>query len=123
LVLSELRRVSQRIIIEEDTYDVPQTLTGVEELARTQPQFARFCSLNIKNQFESLMLIDYFANALTQGLVEMNFPFQFKTIPQWISLLEAHDLHVSQVELLGFQPANVNRSCHVWFICDRNTCA
>jgi len=120
-VLSELRRVSQRIIIEEDTYDVPQTLKGVEESARTQPQFARFRSLSARDQFESLMLIDYFANAVTQGLVEMNFPFQFKTIPQWISLLEAYDLHVSQVELLGFQPGNVNRSCHVWFICDRNS--
>jgi SAM-dependent methyltransferase len=119
-VLEELRRVSQRIIIEEDTYDVPQTLHGVEELARTQPQFARFHSLSARDQFESLMLIDYFANAVAQGLVEMNFPFQFKTIPQWIALLEEHDLNVTQIELLGFQPGNVNRSCHVWFICDRN---
>lgn len=120
-VLSELRRVSKRIIIEEDTYDVPQTLRGVEELVQTQPQFARFRSLSARDQFESLMLIDYFANALTQGLVEMNFPFQFKTIPQWTALLEAHDLSVSRVELLGFQPGNVNRSCHVWLICDRNS--
>ncbi len=118
-VLKELRRVSQRIIIEEDTYDVPATLKGVEELANAQPQFAHFRSLNVSDQLESLMLIDYVANALAQGLVEMNFPFQFKTIPQWTALLESHDLHVSHIELLGFQPGNVNRSCHAWFICDR----
>ena len=120
-VISELRRVSKSIIIEEDTYDVPPTLKGVEEIARAQPQFARFRTLTVKNQLESLILIDYVANALAQGLVEMNFPFQFKTIPQWTALLEAHDLRVTQVELLGFQPGNVNRSCHVWFICDRNS--
>jgi 2-polyprenyl-3-methyl-5-hydroxy-6-metoxy-1,4-benzoquinol methylase len=120
-VLKELARVSKRIIIEEDTYDVPQMLNGLEELAHTQPQFSRFRSLSARNQFESLMLIDYFANAVAQGLVEMNFPFQFKTIPQWTAIFAAHDLNVTQIELLGFQLANVNRSCHVWFICDRNS--
>jgi hypothetical protein len=107
-VLKELRRVSQRIIIK-----------GVEELANVQPQFAHFRSLNVSDQLESLMLIDYFANALAQGVIDMNFPFQFKTIPQWTALLALHGLRVSHIELLGFQPGNVNRSCHVWFICDR----
>ena len=38
------------------------------------------------------------------AVIEMNFPFQFKTIPQWKTLFEAHNLRASRVVVLGFQP-------------------
>lgn len=118
-VLSELRRVSKRLIIEEDTYDVPNDLPGMEDVRKSQPQLEKFIAMSREDQLQALMLIDYFSNAIAQGVVEMNFPFQFKSVDQWKTVLESHGLELTDAKLLGFQPGNVNKSCHVWLVSDR----
>ncbi len=118
-VITELHRVSKRLIIEEDTFDVPAEMPGVALLLESQPNLRRFTGLSQADQLRSLMLIDYFANAIAQGIAHMNFPFQFKTITQWRQVLADHGMALAAVELLGFQEGNVNKSCHVWLITDR----
>jgi hypothetical protein len=119
IVIQELCRVAKRLIIEEDTYAVPGDTPGLQKLTESQPQLRKFMALSIEDQLQALMLIDYFANAIAQGVVEMNFPFQFKSIPQLKTLLEQNELRLTNVKLLGFQDGAVNKSCHVWLIADK----
>ena len=56
-----------------------------------------------KDQLKVLMLHDYIDNALIQGITEMNFPFQFKTIPEWNSVLAANGFSVVKTILVGFR--------------------
>lgn len=113
VVLRELQRVSKRVIIEEDTYDLPQDMPGLQELRQSQPQLEKFISMSKEDQLQCLMLIDYFSNAIAQGVVEMNFPFQFKSPGQWKEVLESHGFNLHDTKLLGFQDGNVskNMSC------------
>lgn len=119
-VLKELRKISKRLIIEEDTFGLTENIPGLEELRKEQPQLVKFMNLSPEDQLQALMLIDYFANAITQGIVDMNFPFQFKTPQQWQQTFESADMTLIETMLLGFQPGNVNKTCHVWFVVDRN---
>jgi SAM-dependent methyltransferase len=117
-LLGELRRHSRRVIVEEDSYDVPASLPGLAEAVRRDDLLREFMSLPIEDQRRLLMFVDYFANALTQGLPQMDLPFNFKTVGQWQALFAAQGLRVAHTVLKGFQANYFNRSCHVWFILD-----
>jgi hypothetical protein len=118
-VLEELCRIGSRLIIEEDTFDLSVDTPGLLELSQQQTQLKRFIALSPEDQLCALMLIDYFGNAIAQGLVDMNCPFQFKTMDQWAGVLKKHRLQLNHMQLLGFQPGNVNKTCQVRLIVDR----
>jgi SAM-dependent methyltransferase len=118
-LLGELRRACRRVIVEEDTYqlplDEPETIAALERDAMLR----EFAALPATDQLRYLMFIDYFSNAITQGLPQMEMPFNFKPVGEWRALFEAQGWQVTHTVIKGFQPNYFNRSCHVWFILDR----
>jgi SAM-dependent methyltransferase len=117
-LLSELRRVSRRVIVEEDCYVVPLELEGLGDVWLEDEYLRDFMDLLFADQLRFLMFMDYFANAITQGLSEMSVPFNFHTVREWQTLFVSQGFQVRKTLLLGFQKGFFNRSCHVWFILD-----
>ncbi len=117
-LLTELRRRSRRVIVEEDSYHVPQGLAGLPEALIRDAYLREFVELAPQDQLRFLMFIDYFANAITQGLPQMNMPFDFRTVEEWWAIFEAQGFCVQETLVMGFQKGNFNRSCHVWFVLD-----
>ncbi|MBL8056759.1 MAG: methyltransferase domain-containing protein [Anaerolineales bacterium] len=115
-VVRRLARVARRLVIKEDTYGVPADLAGLQA---QQPLLRTFLALPAEAQFQALVLIDYYANAVAQGLPEMHMPFAFKTVGEWQNWLAAAGLNVVQTRLAGFEPGRLHKSCHVWFVCER----
>lgn len=118
-VMQELHRTSQRVIVEEDTCGLPTDLAGLSELLDRDEFLREFTGMTLENQYRYLIFIDYFANAITQGIGEMDFPFNFRSVPEWWTYFHQHGFQVSQTQVMGFQPGFFNRSCHVWFVLDR----
>ncbi len=118
-VIRSLARMAPTVLIKEDTYDLPSDLPGLAELAAGQPLLQAFAALPSETQFQALVLIDFFANAVAQGVMEMNLPFGFKPIPAWQVMLAENGLPVKRVLLVGFEPGRMHKSCHVWLVCER----
>src|SRR6266849_10203478 len=119
LVIRRLRRIARYALIKEDTYGVPNQLEGFAERLASQPLLAHFVSLPRDAQHQVLVLIDFFSNAIAQGLPEMNMPFEFKTVPEWKGVLLSNGFRVTQTVLAGFEPGRMHKSCHVWLVCER----
>lgn len=117
-LLDGLRSRAGRVIVEEDTFDLPAGLPGLQEVLAGDVMLRRFMQLPPEDQLRYLMFIDYFANALTQGITEMEIPFNFRPLEEWRLLFEAHGFRIHAIQVMGFQPLFFNRSCHVWFILD-----
>ncbi|SOX54928.1 class I SAM-dependent methyltransferase, partial [Mycobacterium ahvazicum] len=115
-LLANLRRVARRLIIEEDTYAVRPARLGA---VRKQAELAEFNKLNDRDQFRTLMLIDFFGNAVAQGLVDMNFGFQFKRVSEWHSIFSSLGFRTVETEIVGFRPGNIHKCCQVRFVVDR----
>jgi hypothetical protein len=114
--LINLRRVARRLIIEEDTYAVPAASLGT---ASGQIDLTELNKLDVSEQFQTLVLIDFFGNSVAQGLVDMNFGFQFKQISEWHSLFDSLGFRVVDTEIAGFRPGNIHKCCQVRFVVDR----
>ena len=119
LVIQRLRRVAKYVLIKEDTYDLPDDLQGLADRKANQPLLRAFVGLPREAQFQTLLLIDFFANAIAQGIPEMNMPFRFKTVTEWQQVLQSNGLKVSKTLVAGFEPGRIHKSCHVWFVCER----
>jgi SAM-dependent methyltransferase len=115
-LLINLRRVARRLIIEEDTYAIPAASLGA---AAGQLEITEFNKLDDSDQFRALVLIDFFGNAVAQGLVDMNFGLQFKRISEWHSLFNSLGFRVVGTEVAGFRPGNIHKTCQVRFVVDR----
>jgi SAM-dependent methyltransferase len=115
-LLINLRRVSRRLIIEEDTYAVS---TAPLRAAVRQIELTEFNKLDESDQFRALVLIDFFGNAVAQGLVDMNFGCQFKRVSEWNSLFNSLGFRVVDTDVVGFRPGNIHKACQVRFVVDR----
>ncbi|BBY25678.1 hypothetical protein MSTO_58830 [Mycobacterium stomatepiae] len=115
-LLINLRRVARRLIIEEDTYAVPEESVGA---ATRQIELTEFNKLDESDQFRALVLIDFFGNAVAQGLVDMNFGCQFKKVSEWHSLFNSLGFRVVDTDVVGFRPGNIHKACQVRFVVDR----
>lgn len=113
-LLKNLRRVARRLIIEEDTYAV----AAPPRIAR-QIELTEFIKLDEDDQYRVLVLIDFFGNAVAQGLVDMNFGCQFKRVDEWHSIFNSLGLRVVDTDVVGFRPGNVHKACQVRFVVDR----
>lgn len=118
-VLERLSRIARQLVIKEDAYGLPPDLPGLAETLAAQPLLQAFVALPLATQAEALALIDYYANAVAQGLPEMNMPFEFKTVPEWQRRLEASGLRVARTVVAGFERGRLHKSCHVWFVAER----
>ena len=119
LVLRHLARIAQHALIKEDTYDLPAQLPGVAETKAKQPLLHAFMEMPRDTQCCVLILIDFYANAIAQGILEMNMPFEFRSVTQWQETLEANGWKVNRTWVAGFEPGRMHKSCHVWFVCER----
>ncbi len=119
LVIQGIARIARQVLIKEDCYDLPIHLQGLEEKAAQQPLLQVFIRMPTETQYLALVLIDFFANAIAQGIPEMNMPFAFKTVSEWHGILPRNGLRVSRTLLAGFEPGRMHKSCHVWFICEQ----
>jgi SAM-dependent methyltransferase len=117
--LGRLARISRRLLIKEDTYDLPAGLPGLEGVLVSQQLMRDFVHLSPGTQFEALILIDYYANAVAQGIPEMNMPFAFKSPVEWQQALEDSGWEVVRTVLAGFEPGRMHKSCHIWMLCER----
>ena len=59
--------------------------------------------LSYQDQLHVLSLHDFVDNAFAPGIPDMNFPFQFKTIPEWHRVLVEHGFDVRHTVLIGFK--------------------
>ena len=119
LVIQRLARIAEHVLIKEDSYGLPSGLPGLEEKLREQPLLRAFAEMPQELQYRTLVLIDYFANAIAQGISEMNMPFAFRTVTEWREVLEENGLKLRRTLVAGFEPGRAHKSCHVWFACDR----
>jgi SAM-dependent methyltransferase len=118
--LRGLGRVATHLLIKEDTYNLSPDLPRLDETVAQQPLLEAFVRLSSEAQFEALILIDYYANAVAQGIPEMNMPFAFKSPGAWEQTLEDNGWRVSRIVLGGFEPGRMHKSCHIWLLCARN---
>jgi SAM-dependent methyltransferase len=117
-LLTDLRRVTRRLIVEEDTFDLPPDLDGLPEALSRDDHLRDFIGLSVEDQLRSLMFIDTFGNVIAQGLAQMDIPYNFKPLGEWLALFQAQGWQVVQTLPMGFQANQFNRSCHVWFVLD-----
>lgn len=118
-VIQRLRKVARYALIKEDTYGLPEKAEGLAESLATQPLLRSFVGMTLEVQQQVLALIDFFANAIAQGLPEMNMPFEFKTVTEWEKILLQNGFRVNKNLVVGFEPGRMHKSCHVWLVCER----
>jgi SAM-dependent methyltransferase len=118
IILKSLRKIASRLLLKEDTFDLPPKVEAQKNRLK-QPLLTVFSGLSSENQFQSLALVDYFANAIALGIPEMNLPFEFKSISEWNALLESTGWNMVDVKLTGFENHRMHKSCQAWLVCDR----
>jgi SAM-dependent methyltransferase len=119
LVIQRLAKIARYALIKEDTYGLPNDLEGLAEMLKIQPLLATFIRMPLEVQHQVLVLIDFFSNAIAQGIPEMNMPFEFKTVSEWKEALLCNGFKVNKTVLAGFEPGRMHKSCHVWLLCER----
>jgi SAM-dependent methyltransferase len=118
-VIQRLRKVARHALIKEDTYGWPERAEGLADCLQTQVLLRAFLGMTLEKQQQVLALIDFFANAIAQGIPEMNMPFAFKTVPEWEQVLLENGFRVTRSIVAGFEPGRMHKSCHVWLVCER----
>jgi SAM-dependent methyltransferase len=118
-ILQQLAKVSQRLLIKEDSYGLPNDMPGLSEQKAKQPLLERFTNLPLETQFHVLVLIDYYANAVAQGIPEMHMPFEFRSPDEWIQVLVKNGFMIERTIIAGFEPGRMHQSCHIWLVCER----
>jgi len=119
LVIRRLGKIASYALIKEDTYGLPDQMEGLAETLKAQPLLRTFVGMPLAAQHQVLVLIDFFSNAIAQGIPEMNMPFEFKTVTEWQQVLLRNGLKVDRTVLAGFEPGRMHKSCHVWLVCER----
>jgi SAM-dependent methyltransferase len=118
-VILRLGEISRFALIKEDTYGLPDKMEGLTESLSTQPLLRSFAGMSLDLQQQVLVLIDFFANAIAQGIPEMNMPFEFKTVTEWERVLRPGGFRVKRSLVAGFEAGRMHKSCHVWLVCER----
>jgi len=118
-VIHLLVRVANHVVIKEDVYGFRVDDPGVAGILAEQALFRAYAALPAATQYQALVLIDFFANAVAQGIPEMNMPFGFKSVPEWQAILEINGLAVRKTLVTGFETARMHTSCFAWFVCER----
>jgi SAM-dependent methyltransferase len=118
-VIQRLRKIARYALIKEDTYGWPEHAEGLADSLRTQVLLRAFLGMTLETQQQVLALIDFFANAVAQGISEMNMPFAFKTVPGWEQVLLQNGFRVTRRIVAGFEPGRMHKSCHAWLVCER----
>lgn len=118
-ILKELKRTASRIIIREDVYGIPLDNPEFKKVIENDDLLQEFISLSKADKLKVLILSDFIENAFVQGIPEINFPFQFKTISEWNSIFIENGFKIAKTILIGFKRGKKwTGSCHALFIID-----
>ena len=117
LLLEQFGRITKRVILCENVYNVPQPYISSRE--KEQQILKQFDALTRDEQFQCLILTDFFTNAVAMGNLEMNYPCTFKTIAEWEDLFVRYGFSHKQTLFIGFEPGKMTRNCQVWIIFDK----
>lgn len=117
-VLSGLRRVARRVVVEEECYALPLDFDGMSTALAHDALLREFVAMAPSDQLDYLMFLDYFGNVVVGGLQQISLPFQFKTVDDWLAVFARHGFVVAKVLLLGFQPAYFHGISRSWFALD-----
>ncbi len=120
-VIRRLSTVARYALIKEDTYGLREGTEGLAEKLAVQPLLQDFVKMTIEAQQQVLVLIDFFSNAIAQGVPEMNMPFEFKTPTAWEEVLLQNGFRVNRSVVAGFESGRMHKSCHLWLVCERMT--
>jgi len=118
-VMRELHRVSRRLIVEEDIYNISKASPELPLLIPSQPELKKFILLSKEEQFQVLLLIDYFSNVSIQGIINMNLPFQYKSIETWEKVFDKFGFKTKKTQLVGFRKNIVHKTCHAWLVAEK----
>ncbi len=112
-----------RLVIEEDVILPSEQISQhdhyqqqISRLLPQQPVLADFLAQSPATQRDSIILVDFLANALAVGVPEMAFPCGFRSINSWRDLFEKNGFKLLEVKIAGFVPGNFNQSSHVYFV-------
>lgn len=118
VVLSKLRATHKRLIIEEDIFGVPSFLQYCSKDIFQQKGMREYAALTIDEQYQYNVLTDFFSNAVIYDRLDINFPFRFHTVEQWMSLLKETGFTDITCKVTGFNEWKLTQNCQAWFICD-----
>ena len=119
-LMREVARVARRVIVIEDVYgDISHPLRQVRaDLEDTEPT-RDYLAMTSPDQLQTLVLMDYFVNIAAKGIVEMNMPFNFKTIARWERIFREAGLRISGITQIGFLRNTLNRNFQVFISLER----
>ena len=113
-ILRKLRMITKRIILGENIYDVPMKYIR----GKKQSILSTFVSLATKDQLQTLILTDFFANHISSGRSDINYGLNFKTIDEWNAIFKKAGFSINCVNFIGFDPGKMTRNCHAWMVFD-----
>lgn len=121
--LKRLSAIGKRFIIKEDVYGAAEGVEGFTESKKTQKELCQYMTMEEKDQIQSLIIYDYVANIiLGQSILDMNMPFQFKTVDQWKNTLSEAGFDVIKVLFTGCEPYKLHNSPQALIIADSRKC-
>ena len=116
-----------RLLVEEDVMLLPEEIAAnsgyqqeTGQLRKEQPLYGAYLDLGRQEQEHVLILIDLLANSLTVGVPDMDFPFGFLSIDEWIRLFRKAGYVHEKIKITGFVRGTFNRSSHVIYLLRRN---
>lgn len=119
-LLTEVGRVAKRVIIVENVYGtMTHPLLRVDYEHEDPSPAADYLAMLPEHQLKTLMLMDYYVNIASKGIIDMNIPFRFKTIGEWLSLFDTAGLEPVRITQIGFFQNTLNRNFQLYFILDR----
>lgn len=119
-LLTDAGRVAKRVVIIENVYDmISQPLLRVDYEHEDPAPTADYLAMLPEHQLKTLILMDYYVNIASKGIIDMNIPFRFKTMEEWLSLFDTAGLEPVGITQIGFFRGTLNRNFQLYFILDR----
>lgn len=119
-LLQEAGRVANRVVVIENVYgDMNHPLLHVAEGREDPGPTHDYLALAPEDQFRTLTLMDYYVNIAAKGIVEMNIPFRFKTIDEWVKIFDSAGLEAVDMTQVGFLKDTLNRNFQLYFTLER----
>ncbi|MBP9781738.1 class I SAM-dependent methyltransferase [Candidatus Woesebacteria bacterium] len=118
-IVSDIYRVTKnRLILEEDVVNVGLENIDITNCNMNNPYFCQFCTFSKDEQYLVLCYLDYFANLIAGGLLDINMGLNFMTIEEWLDLFIQAGFKLVKKEILGFQSQHVNKTMHAYMVLD-----
>ncbi len=118
-VLKSLHSISKRLIIKEDIYGVTEDNFLQEEILENDLMLKKYLEIGSVNQYDVLVLVDFFGNIIAHGVDNMSLPFNFKTLEEWKVLLSSVGYKITKIRWYGFEKTKLHQNLQAWFICER----